>query len=80
VQQIQPHVSAMIIHEEKKIFPASRCWRRDRSAQISVDQLQWLCGSESCLLREWERRCLPTRQASQTCSLCSINGSRCTMP
>lgn len=52
-QQKQPHVSAMVVHQQEKEVPfVAGCRRRDGTAQVTVHKLQRLHGVIAHLLRE----------------------------
>ncbi|KAM3383783.1 hypothetical protein ACQJBY_008440 [Aegilops geniculata] len=53
-EEHQPHEAAVVIDEEEEVAASTRCRRRDRAAEISMDQFKRLLRSEPGLL--WERR------------------------
>jgi hypothetical protein len=52
-QQREPHVSVAVINKEKKVPLSSWCRGRDRTAQVSVDEVEQSGGAVQGLLLEW---------------------------
>lgn len=66
-QQHCPHISCMIIYEDKHIPLLSRRWWWDLTTKISVNQLKWFRSTKRCFVAcgKGFLVCLPSKQETQ---------------